>query len=202
MISYIKGKAAFTDTDSIIVENHGIGYRIRTSVRTAEKVRTGDEVMFYTFLYVREDVLALYGFLNREELHIFQILLGINGIGPKAALSVLSTLSVEDLYYAVLSDDIKAIAKTPGIGPKGARRMIMELKDKISPEDIGIGTDSGSDTAAVPMTGDQISDTIEALIALGYSNGEAYRAVHKVPDAENMDSEQLLKHALTVIMTI
>ena len=147
--------------------------------------------------------MALYGFLSREELRIFQILLGISGIGPKAALSVLSTLSAEDLYYAVLSDDAKSIARSPGIGPKGAKRVIMELKDKLTPENLGIAQTEGV-VSPLPVgdAADSVSDTIEALIALGYSNGDAYRAVHKVPGAEQMDSEELLKKSLTMILTL
>ena len=203
MISYIKGTVSFTEADSIVIDNHSIGYRVRTTIPTVEKVRSGDTVMLYTFLYVREDAMALYGFLSREELRIFQILLGISGIGPKAALSVLSTLSAEDLYYAVLSDDAKSIARSPGIGPKGAKRVIMELKDKLTPENLGIGQTEGV-VSPLPV-GDaaySVSDTIEALIALGYSNGDAYRAVHKVPGAEQMDSEELLKKSLTMILTL
>lgn len=193
----------YADSECIIIDNHGIGYRVRTHGRTHENIRTGQEVTLYTFLYVREDMLALYGFLRKEELQTFQILLGVNGIGPKAALSVLSTLRVEDLYYAVLSEDVKAISKTPGIGPKGAKRMIVELKDKLNLEDLGIGKEE--EEAPLPMeTGDQdqISDVMEALVALGYSNGEAYRAVHKVKNAGAMDTEQLMKEALKVMLTI
>lgn len=203
LISYVRGTAVYADRECVVVENHGIGYHIRTHGRTCEDIRSGQEVLLYTFLYVREDMLALYGFPSKEELNTFQILLGVNGIGPKAALSVLTTLSVEDLYYAVLSEDAKAIAKTPGIGPKGAKRMIVELKDKLNLEDLGIGTDSEEDTSVVE-TGDQdqIADVMEALVALGYSNGEAYRAVHKVKNAQNMDTEQLMKEALKAMLTI
>ena len=103
--------------------------------------------MLHTYLYVREDQLALFGFSSIQELETFQILLGISGIGPKAALSVLSTMSVEDLYYAVFSEDAKSIAKTPGIGPKGAKRMIIELKDKLNLEDLE--SVSGAEEAAL-----------------------------------------------------
>ena len=125
-----------------------------------------------------------------------------HGIGPKAALSVLSTMSVEDLYYAVFSEDAKSIAKTPGIGPKGAKRMIIELKDKLNLEDLE--SVSGAEEAAPQSSsteGDSIADTVQALVALGYSNGEAYRAVHSVPEAEKLDAEQLLKEALKKVLT-
>ena len=159
-------------------------------------------MMLYTHLYVREDMLALYGFLTKEELHTFQVLLGVNGIGPKAALSVLSTLSVSQLYYAVFSEDSKSISKTPGIGPKGAKRMIMELKDKLSMDEIA--GDEPEDYPSEPAGGssDSISDTMEAMIALGYSNGEAYRAVHGVKGASELDADHLLKEALKIVLTL
>ena len=120
--------------------------------------------------------------LQIQELETFQILLGISGIEPKAALSVLSTMSVEDLYYAVFSEDAKSIAKTPGISPtKVAKRMIIELKDKLNLE--ALESVSGAEEAAPQSSsteGDSIADTVQALVALGYSNGEAYRAVHSV----------------------
>lgn len=202
MIAFVKGKVASSDNESIIIDNHGIGYQIRSTIRTINHVSTGREILLYTYLYVREDIMALYGFESRKELEVFTTLLGVNGIGPKAAMSVLSTLSVEELYYAVFSDDSKTIARTPGIGPKGAKRMIMELKDKLSLSDLPSSDEiSGTDVSSKGMMeeSDQMLDTIDALVALGYSNGEAYRAVHKVKGASDMDSGQLLKQALALI---
>ena len=217
LISYIKGTVAYKGKDSVVIENHGIGYQIKVPSRVLEGVNSGEEAMLHTYLYVREDQLALFGFSSIQELETFQILLGISGIGPKAALSVLSTMSVEDLYYAVFSEDAKSIAKTPGIGPKGAKRMIIELKDKLNLEDLE--SVSGTEEAAPQSSsteGDSIADTVQAflaandsktldtvqaLVALGYSNGEAYRAVHSVPEAEKLDAEQLLKEALKKVLT-
>ena len=202
MISYIKGTVAFKGNDYIVIENHGIGYQIKVPSRVLDSMESGENVMLHTYLYVREDVLALFGFSSMQELDTFQILLGISGIGPKAALSVLSTMTVEDLYYAVFSEDAKSIAKTPGIGPKGAKRMIIELKDKLNLEDlesVSMKEETGASLQA--GDGDSISDTVQALTALGYSNGEAYRAVRGVSDADAMDAEQLLKEALKIILT-
>lgn len=202
MISYIKGTVAFKGNDYIIIENQGIGYQIKVPSRVLDSVSSGKEAMIHTYLYVREDVLALFGFASVQELETFQILLGISGIGPKAALSVLSTMTVEDLYYAVFSEDAKSIAKTPGIGPKGAKRMIIELKDKLNLEDLE-SVSSGEEEVSRPQTvdSDSISDTVQALVALGYSNGEAYRAVHSVAEAESLDAEKLLKEALKKVLT-
>lgn len=202
MISYIKGTVAFKGNDYIIIENHGIGYQIKVPSRVLDSVSSGKEVMIHTYLYVREDMLALFGFTSVQELETFQILLGISGIGPKAALSVLSTMTVEDLYYAVFSEDAKSIAKTPGIGPKGAKRMIIELKDKLNLEDLeSVSSDNEEVSRPKTVDGDGISDTVQALVALGYSNGEAYRAVRSVPEAEGLDAEQLLKEALKKVLT-
>lgn len=204
MIAYIKGTAVYADQECIIVDNRGVGYEIRTSSATCSEVRMGEEVTLYTYLYVREDMIALYGFLSREELRIFRLLLGVSGIGPRVAVSVLSTLKVEDLYYAVISEDTKSIARTPGIGPKGAKRLIIELKDKLDLSDLGLGEEEEESISTRESAGEdsQIMDAVEALIALGYSNGEAYRAVHKVPGAKDMDTETLLKEALKKMMTL
>lgn len=204
MIAYIKGTAVYADQECIIVDNRGMGYEIRTSSATCSQVRMGEEVTLYTYLYVREDMIALYGFLSREELRIFRLLLGVSGIGPRVAVSVLSTLKVEDLYYAVISEDTKSIARTPGIGPKGAKRLIIELKDKLDLSDLGLGEEEEESISTGESAGEdsQIMDAMEALIALGYSNGEAYRAVHKVPGAKDMDTETLLKEALKKMMTL
>ena len=202
MIAFIKGTAAYVDTEGVIVDNQGIGYQVKTPSSIVEKVSAGDQVMLYTHLYVREDMLALYGFLSKEELHTFQVLLGVNGIGPKAALSVLSTMTVSQLYYAVFSEDSKSISKTPGIGPKGAKRMIMELKDKLSMDEIA--GDNPKDDTSEPIAGnsDNITDAMDAMVALGYSNGEAYRAVHGVKGASDMDADRLLKEALKIVLTM
>ena len=202
MISYIKGTVAVKGNDYVVIENHGIGYQIKVPSRVLDHMESGANVMLHTYLYVREDILSLFGFSSVQELDTFQILLGISGIGPKAALSVLSTMTVEDLYYAVFSEDAKSIAKTPGIGPKGARRMIIELKDKLNLEDLeNVSSEEATATGATATDGDSVSDTVQALIALGYSNGEAYRAVHSVADADTLDAEQLLKEALKKVLT-
>lgn len=202
MIAFIKGTAAYVDTEGVIIDNQGIGYQVKTPSSIVEKVSAGDQVMLFTHLYVREDMLALYGFLSKEELHTFQVLLGVNGIGPKAALSVLSTMTVSQLYYAVFSEDSKSISKTPGIGPKGAKRMIMELKDKLSMDEITGDGQEDYPSEVVPANSDSISDAMEAMVALGYSNGEAYRAVHGVKGAADLDADHLLKEALKIVLTL
>ena len=197
MISYIKGIVTYKGKDSVIVENQGIGYQIKVPSRVLDELNSGEDVMLHTYLYVREDMLALFGFSCVQELETFQILLGISGIGPKAAVSVLSTMTVEDLYYAVFSEDAKSIARTPGIGPKGAKRMIIELKDKLDLEDLNLAS---AQAKAMPQqqksSENSIEDTIQALVALGYGQTESMQAVGKIPNAEEKDSGALLKEAL------
>ncbi len=198
MIGYIKGTVEDIQADSIILEKNGIGFRIYTSKLAMESfLHAKNEVKMYTYMNVREDDISLYGFPTKEELDTFQLLLTVNGIGPKAALSVLSFLSVADLTYAVMSGDTKAITRANGIGVKGANRIIMELRDKLKLEEIPGNTDVHiTDTN---QAGDSISDTILALVSLGYSESEARNAIMRIEHAGDMDSETLLKNALKQI---
>lgn len=136
MISYIRGELAEIWDDSIIVESGGIGFQIRVPVSVLEEMpEEGSEVKIYTYFNVREDAMQLFGFLDREDLRIFEMLLGVSGIGPKGAIGILSAISGEDLQFAVLADDAKTISRAPGIGLKTAQKLILELKDKMKLED-------------------------------------------------------------------
>lgn len=200
MIGYIKGTIEGILEDSLLVENNGIGYRIFTSGMVLESVSgMHKEIMLFTYLHVREDELSLFGFPTREELDTFKLLLSVNGIGPKAALSILTVLSVRNLAIAVMSGDTKAITKANGVGAKGANRVIMELKDKLSLEDM-FDTESTAQAedgiAGSNVSSDSVKDTILALVSLGYSEFEAMKAVKQIPGADGMDSEDLLKLTL------
>jgi Holliday junction DNA helicase RuvA len=198
MISYIKGTLAAVFIDGIIIENQGIGYDIKTPTMTERLPKPGSQCMVYTYMHVREDAIGLFGFLTQEELEMFKLLLGVNGIGPKAALAVLSTLSVRELKFAVLSDDTKAICKTPGIGPKGAKRLILDLKDKLELDEM---IEEPLENDLFEAAGeDVVSMTAQALVSLGYSNSEAYRSIQAVENRDLMDTETLLKAALKKMM--
>lgn len=202
MIAYVKGIVEYTDAESVVLEQNGIGYLIKTPAKTVANLGQGMVTVLYTHMYVREDIIALYGFESREEQKLFVTLLGVSGIGPKVALALLSTLSVEELYYAVFSEDTKAIARTPGIGPKGAKKMVIELKDKLKLENLDSVSSMGDVAQADQISGksSEVQDTIDALVALGYSSSEAYRAVHAVEGYQTMTSDQLIKASLKAIM--
>lgn len=195
MISYIKGELAEVFSDSVVVENNGIGYRIRIPLTMLEVLPAiGERIKVYTYFQVKDDGMNLYGFPDRGELEVFTLLLGVNGVGPKAALSLLSALRPDELRLAVLTDNPKAL-KAPGVGGKTAGRIILELKDKMKLEDVFTG--EAKTEAAVPGGSNiLVKDTIEALVTLGYSPIEASRAVKKVELEDGMDVEQLLKASL------
>lgn len=197
MYSYIKGILTDMEEDLVVIEAGGIGYNIYTTGQTFRFLPAmGQEVKLYTYLNVREDAMILYGFLTKDDLRVFRLLIGINGIGPKGALAILSVMTTDDLRFAVLGDDAKAIAKAPGIGAKTAQRVILELKDKLSLED---AIEQRFEHAATEMESDAKSirtEAVQALVALGYSSSEALKAVNGVELPEDADVEYLLKAAL------
>lgn len=198
MVSYIKGELTEVFEDTIVLENNGIGYNIRVPASLFFCMPSiGEEVKVYTYLYVKEDAINLFGFLTRDDLNVFRMLLNVSGIGPKGALGILSTITPDYLRFAVLSDDVKLISSAPGIGKKTAQRLIIELKDKIKLEDAFEAAldkkQKTDDSTRVMMAR---NEAIEALVALGYGNSEAMRAVKQIDGIEEMDSEQILKEAL------
>lgn len=199
MISYIKGELADVFEEAIVVESGNIGYEIRVPMSVVNQLpNVGSDVKIYTYLYVREDALNLYGFLTKDDLNVFKLLITVNGIGPKGALGILSTISPDDLRFAVLSDDVKAIAKAPGIGTKTAGKLILELKDKLKLEDAFEKKLENNKDALI--TGNSLNDNkneaIQALVSLGYSNTEALKAVRQVNITEDMSVEDILKQSL------
>ena len=187
MIAFIKGTVDSLSEGKMILESHGIGYELNIPASMFDAgIREGEELKIYTHMSVREDGISLFGFLSREDLEIYRMLIGVSGIGPKAALAVLSTLTADNLRFAVLSEDVQAIAKTPGIGKKTAQKLILELKDKFDLQE----------AFEQKLAGNQAAAAVQALTALGYSGTEALQAVKKVEITEGMDSEAVLKAAL------
>lgn len=193
MISYISGVIDSVESDKIILDNNGIGYGIFMPNTALDMLGAGEEVKIYTYFSVREDAMQLFGFLTKEELNIFKLLIGVSGVGPKGAINIISACPGDSLHMAILSGDSKTISKAQGIGNKTAQRIIIELKDKLDLEEI-IGVQD--DTKETPQAKGVQDDTIEALVALGYSQSDAFNAVKKVKDTNVMDVEELLKLAL------
>lgn len=201
MISYIRGKLAAVEEEKVILDVGGVGYGIFMPGQSMGRLPAiGSEVQLHTYLNIREDAMQLFGFLTRDDLKIFKLVIGVSGIGPKGGLSILSKLTPDDLRFAVLSGDAKAISAAPGIGKKTAEKLIIELKDKLSMEDMI--RESVSEEAVIPqsgITGIQ-TDAVQALTALGYGSTEALRAVKQVAVTEETDVETVLKQALKYMM--
>ncbi len=197
MISYVKGILTEIIEDIIIVETGGIGIEIHVPLTLLGSLpHIGDELKIYTYFKVAEDSMSLYGFETRRDLDMFRQLIAISGIGPKGALAILSALSPDELRMAVLACDAKSISAAQGIGAKTAQRVILELKDKISAEDLleSTGYSNVANTSSQESTAS--SEAAEALIALGYSGTQALRAIREVEIDSSMDSEAVLKAAL------
>ncbi len=197
MYSYIKGILTDVEEDLVVVEAGGIGYNIYTTGQTFEVLPSvGEEIKLYTYLNVREDAMLLYGFLTKEDLRVFKLLLGVSGIGPKGALAVLSVMTTDDLRFAVLGEDAKAIARAPGIGAKTAQRLILELKDKFSLEDAFEQKLAHTKKEQTDEVKGAKNEAVQALVALGYASSEALKAIAGIAITEDMDVEDILKAAL------
>ena len=192
MISFIRGTVADLTENSAIIESNCIGFEINMTGNALAQLHIGQEVKLHTYFQVREDAMVLYGFFNKDDLQVFKLLLGVNGVGPKAALGVLA---------GITSDDVKTLSKAPGIGKKTAQKLILELKDKLSLEEAfeqKLANEQAQATTAAAGAGmtDARQEAVEALVALGYSSTDALRAVRKVTDVEPTDVEGILKAAL------
>lgn len=199
MIAYVKGQLTEIDNNTIIIENNGVGYEIMVPQSILGQLPAiGSEFKAYTYQYVKEDALDLYGFVTKDDLAIFKLLLTVNGIGPKGALSILSAITPDELRIAVLSDDVKKIQSAPGIGNKTAQKLIIELKDKLKLEDV-LGKDVSPIVSDVSVPNSARDEAIEALVSLGYSPSESIRAVSSIENIAELDGEQVLKAALKKI---
>jgi len=197
MYEYIKGKYVGINKDYIIVENNGIGYKIFTSGATMSSMpQSGEEIMLYLEQIVREDFLGLYGFDTKEESEMFKLLLTVGGVGPKAALSLLSISRVNNLKYAILTGDEKHICRGVGIGKKTAARIILELRDKLKPDEL-LDNTRDFDNGDIEIN-NALSEALSALISLGYSEKEADIALKKADRNESV--ENIIKSALKALM--
>lgn len=199
MISYVRGELAAVEKDKVIVDVGGVGYGVFMPEASMGMLpQMGEEIKLHTYLNVREDAMQLFGFLTRDDLEIFRLLIGVSGIGPKGGLSILSKLTADDLRFAVLSGDAKAISSAPGIGKKTAEKVIIELKDKLDLEEMLEPKDISSSAEPVggSLTGEIQTEAVQALVALGYGSTESLRAVKKVDPEQAKTVEGILKQAL------
>ncbi|MCI2048442.1 MAG: Holliday junction branch migration protein RuvA [Lachnospiraceae bacterium] len=182
-----------------VVDVNGLGMEVGISPGTASRMgAVGDEVKLYTYTYLREDQIGLYGFLSRDELKLFKQLITVSGIGPKAGLSLLSAMSADELRFAIASGDVGAISKAQGVGKRTAERLVLELRDKMTDAELSAAVSgNGADTAGSSPAGGISGDAVEALVALGYPRPDAMKAVKKAEAAGASDTEAILKSALT-----
>ena len=198
MYAYITGTIVEKNNEGIIIENNGIGYNIFMPKSKIDIIPDeGMEARIFTYTLVREDAFLLYGFAKREELNIFKKLISVSGIGPKGALSILSTLTVEELVIALANRDATAISKAPGVGKKSAERLVIDLNDKVSKEEIEVSID-GVDKPSDDMTS-AMNEAIEAMLALGFSAKISKEAVEDAAKRANNDTSSILREALKYI---
>ena len=199
MFYYLQGELAYRDLSTCVIDCGGVGYKLTVSFITSEAMmsKLGKQVKLYTHLAVREDGIELFGFGSNEEKECFNRLTSVSGIGPKAAMSILSTMTPEKLAIAICTDDKKAIAKAPGIGAKSAARIILELKDKIAKEVFSDSPDHPSALASATnlISNSAFSEAAEALMVLGYDRNTV-TSVLKGVDPATADVGEIIKLAL------
>ncbi|WP_026487490.1 Holliday junction branch migration protein RuvA [Caldanaerobius polysaccharolyticus] len=182
MLDYIKGKVIEVDDESVVVEASGVGYRLFVSSITSKEIKVGDTTKLYVYLYLRENEMRLFGFYDRNERKVFKSLISVSGIGPKVALNILSKYTPSQMLAFIATGDFTSIMSVPGVGKKTAQRLIVELKDRVNKEELGVS-----------FIEDKTSDVVQALMALGYSKDEISRVLKKI---EGLDIDDAIKMAL------
>ena len=203
MIASVKGKLEGVTADSVIIDVNGLGVEVIVPSNVINRLpRPYEDVKLHTYMHVREDAMQLYGFLEKEDLDFFKLLITVNGIGPKAAIAILSSMSTDVLTFAILSEDIKTIEKAQGIGAKTAKKLVLELKDKvgvINAKAVELRSDS-SPFISLTIGSAIKEEASQVLEALGYSRTEAMKAITAIEITEEMTSEDLVKSALKNLM--
>lgn len=195
MFYYVSGTVAHMGPYLAVIDCGGVGYACRTTNHTLSRLKQGEKARLYTYLNVREDAMELYGFATENERNCFELLIGVSGVGPKAALSILSAATPESLAMSVITGDEKALTVAPGIGKKIAQRIILELKDKLAKGQIAPGGESYGGTGVTVIPENKASEAAAALAVLGYSQGEINLALKGV-DLEALTLEEIIKQAL------
>ena len=195
MFYYLNGPVAEIEANLAVIDCGGVGYACATTNYTLSQLKKGEKAKLYTYMNVREDAAELYGFASQDELHSFKLLLSVSGIGPKAALAILSSITPADLAMAVVMGDEKALTAVPGIGKKIAQRIILELKDKLAKEQSSFTADSRGGVPSVTVSGDKAREAAAALAVLGYSSTEVTAAL-KGLDINALPLEEIIRQAL------
>ena len=192
MIAYLKGIIDIKRQDYVVIDVHGVGYKIFMPEGAIQNLEVDSEVKIYTFMRVREDDVSLYGFINVEELAMFELLISVGGIGAKSAVGILSNIAPSKFALAVITDDVTTLKKLPGIGAKTAQRIILELKDKIKTQE---ATEQENEIKQKIEVSDSAKDAIEALQVLGYTRREVEEAISKIGES-NLTTEEIIKRGL------
>ena len=195
MIYSLRGELTVKGPDFLVIDCGGVGYRCSATLNTLASLPAGGEVFVYTYMLVREDAVELFGFANERELECFRLLIGVSGVGPKSALSVLSDMNPDKFALAIAAGDVKAFTKAQGVGAKTAQRILLELKDKITRDTVSFAI-TGS-AASVPIAAGSAAEAIAALASLGYSQSEAAAAVAKLD--QSLSVNDMIKAALKAL---
>ena len=200
MFYYVNGTVAHMAPYLAVIDCGGVGYACRTTNNTLARLKKGEKAKLYTYLNVREDAMELYGFFSENELNCFQLLIGVSGVGPKAALSILSSSTPENLAMSIITGDEKALTVAPGIGKKIAQRVILELKDKLAKgQTASLQGESYGGTGITVIPENKLSEASAALAVLGYTQGEINLALKGV-DLDSLTLEEIIKAALKKMM--
>ena len=207
MLAYIKGTLEIKMSDYVVIDVGGLGYKINMSGASIDKIgNIGDTVKVHTYYRVREDDISIFGFNKIEELRMFELLISVSGVGAKTALTMLAVCEPSDFALAVISEDIKVLTSIPGIGPKSAKRIVLELKDKIKKQEQideltkAVGKIEISSKMQTAIEEDnKISEAVAALQVLGYSKKEIEMALNKIPDKKELTTEDLIKKGLVLL---
>jgi len=195
MFYYLNGVVAEMEANLAVIDCGGVGYACATTNYTLSQLKKGERAKLYTYMNVREDAVDLFGFSSQSELHSFKLLLGVSGVGPKAALAILSTNTPANLAMAVVMSDEKALTAAPGIGKKIAQRIILELKDKLAKEQASFGPDTGGSVPLTVLPNDKAKEAGAALAVLGYSGSEVAAALKGI-DIDTLPLEEIIRQAL------
>ncbi len=203
MFYYISGKLAYSNPNTAVIDAGGVGYKMTISENTFNslpRLNFDGYAKLYTYMAVREDDVELFGFINEAELSSFKMLLTVSGVGPKAAISILSLLTPEKFALAVCTEDRKTISKANGIGPKTAARVILELKDKLlKTTDLGEVATASYENTPMPTGSGKLSEAQDALLVLGYSRSEALNVLKNI-DTQSLELEDIIKKALKLLI--